>query len=53
MDLDYNLIKMDFFFTIGDRGNRDKNPQNLELDGGKVYRILDDGSIPNDNPFIG
>jgi len=41
------------FFTIGDRGNRDKNPQNLELDGGKVYRILDDGSIPNDNPFIG
>ena len=41
------------FFTIGDRGNRDKNPQNLELDGGKVYRILDDGSIPDDNPFIG
>ena len=41
------------FFTIGDRGNRDKNPQNLELDGGKVYRILDDGSIPDDNPFTG
>ena len=41
------------FFTFGDRGNRDKNPQNLELDGGKVYRIHDDGSIPFDNPFTG
>ena len=30
------------YFTIGDRGNRDKNPQNLELDGGKVYRIYDE-----------
>ena len=40
------------FFTIGDRGNRNKNPQDITLDGGKVYRINEDGSIPNDNPFI-
>ena len=40
------------FFTIGDRGNRNKNPQNITLDGGKVYRINEDGTIPNDNPFV-
>lgn len=39
------------FFSIGDRGNRDVNPQNIELDGGKIYRLNLDGSIPNDNPF--
>ena len=27
------------FFTIGDRGNRDINPQNISLDGGKIYRL--------------
>jgi glucose/arabinose dehydrogenase len=41
------------FFTIGERGNRDENPQDLTRDGGKIYRINDDGSIPNDNPFVG
>lgn len=41
------------FFTIGDRGNRDVNPQDITRDGGKVYRIHDDGSIPSDNPFVG
>ncbi|MFL2612015.1 MAG: PQQ-dependent sugar dehydrogenase [Flavobacteriaceae bacterium] len=40
------------FFAIGDRGNRDKLPQDLTLDGGKIYRINDDGTIPNDNPFF-
>lgn len=40
------------FFTIGERGNRDGNPQDLARDGGKVYRLNDDGSIPEDNPFI-
>ena len=40
------------YFTIGDRGNRNKNPQNITLDGGKVYRINEDGSIPEDNPFV-
>lgn len=41
------------YFTIGDRGNRDENPQDTTRDGGKVYRIAADGSIPPDNPFVG
>lgn len=41
------------FFSIGDRGNRDVNPQDITRDAGKIYRILDDGSIPSDNPFVG
>ncbi|SFR31378.1 Glucose/arabinose dehydrogenase, beta-propeller fold [Robiginitalea myxolifaciens] len=41
------------YFTIGDRGNRDVNPQDITRDGGKVYRIHDDGRIPDDNPFVG
>ena len=40
------------YFAIGDRGNRNVNPQDLSLDGGKIYRINDDGSIPMDNPFF-
>ncbi len=40
------------YFTIGERGERDVNPQDITLDGGKVYRINDDGSIPQDNPFV-
>ena len=40
------------YFAIGDRGNRNVNPQDLTLDGGKIYRINDDGSIPMDNPFF-
>ena len=40
------------FFSVGDRGNRDVNPQNLEKDGGKIYRLKLDGSIPKDNPFV-
>lgn len=40
------------YFSIGDRGNRDQNPQNITRDCGKIYRINDDGSIPSDNPFI-
>ncbi|QDP02429.1 PQQ-dependent sugar dehydrogenase [Thalassotalea sp. PS06] len=43
----------DLFFSIGDRGMRDENPQNLALDSGKIYRIKADGSIPDDNPFVG
>jgi glucose/arabinose dehydrogenase len=39
------------FFTIGDRGDRDINPQNISLDSGKVYRLNKDGSIPDSNPF--
>ncbi len=41
------------YFTIGDRGDRDVTPQNINLDGGKVYRLNDDGTIPADNPFVG
>lgn len=40
------------YFSIGDRGNRDVNPQNLEKDCGKIYRLYDDGRIPEDNPFV-
>ncbi|MGS2726280.1 PQQ-dependent sugar dehydrogenase [Psychroserpens sp. BH13MA-6] len=39
------------YFTIGERGNRDVNPQDITRDGGKVYRLHDDGTIPEDNPF--
>ena len=41
------------YFSIGDRGNHDENPQDITRDGGKIYRINDDGSIPQDNPFVG
>ena len=40
------------YFTIGDRGDRDVNPQDITRDGGKVYRLNDDGTIPGDNPFL-
>ncbi len=40
------------FFSIGDRGNRDLNPQDITRDGGKIYRLHDDGRIPIDNPFV-
>ncbi|WP_031428608.1 PQQ-dependent sugar dehydrogenase [Flavimarina sp. Hel_I_48] len=41
------------FFTVGERGERDVNPQDITRDGGKVYRLNLDGSIPKDNPFVG
>jgi glucose/arabinose dehydrogenase len=40
------------YFSIGDRGARDKNPQDLTRDGGKIYRLHTDGRIPKDNPFV-
>ena len=40
------------FFAVGDRGNRDENPQNLDNHCGKIHRLMDDGSIPADNPFV-
>jgi len=39
------------YFSIGERGDRDVNPQDITRDGGKIYRLNDDGSIPEDNPF--
>lgn len=41
------------YFTLGDRGDRDTNPQDLTRAAGKVYRIHDDGRIPVDNPIVG
>lgn len=39
------------FFSVGDRGERDVNPQDITKDGGKIYRLHDNGKIPADNPF--
>jgi glucose/arabinose dehydrogenase len=39
------------YFTIGERGDRDTNPQDITRDCGKVYRLHEDGTIPEDNPF--
>lgn len=40
------------YFTMGERGERDENPQDVTRDNGKIYRIHDDGRIPADNPFV-
>ena len=40
------------YFSVGDRGNRDVNPQDITKDGGKIYRLHDNGKIPKDNPFV-
>ncbi|MEZ4848394.1 MAG: PQQ-dependent sugar dehydrogenase [Bacteroidia bacterium] len=41
------------FFTASDRANRDENPQTLTNPMGKIHRLKDDGSVPEDNPFVG
>ncbi|KQB43306.1 Glucose/sorbosone dehydrogenase [Flavobacterium daejeonense] len=41
------------YFSIGSRGFENENPQDISRDGGKIYRLNDDGSIPKDNPFVG
>jgi glucose/arabinose dehydrogenase len=40
------------YFTIGDRG-RQNDAQDLSSAAGNVFRIRDDGRIPEDNPFFG
>ena len=40
------------YITVGDRGSRDINPQDLSRHAGKVHRIYDNGDIPSDNPFF-
>ena len=40
------------YFSIGDRGDRDHNPQDIKRDGGKIYRLNADGTVPEDNPFV-
>lgn len=39
------------FFTIGDRGEA-REAQDLASPCGKIHRVMDDGSIPADNPFV-
>ena len=39
------------FFAIGDRGRREK-AQLLNYPNGKIHRLHDDGSVPQDNPFV-
>ena len=40
------------FFSIGERGQKDM-AQNVTVPNGKVHRLMRDGSIPKDNPFVG
>lgn len=39
------------FLSVGDRGNRDQ-AQNLSSHHGKIIRLQQDGSVPEDNPFV-
>lgn len=41
------------YVSVGDRGNRDENPQKLDNHCGKIHRMNDDGGVPSDNPFVG
>lgn len=43
--------KGDVYFSIGERFDKETNPQDITRDGGKIYRLHEDGSIPTDNPF--
>lgn len=40
------------YFSVGDRGAREE-AQDLSRPNGKIHRIHKDGSIPDDNPFVG
>ena len=39
------------YFSIGDRG-RSRQAQDLSRPNGKTHRIMTDGSVPKDNPFV-
>ena len=41
------------FLTLGDHGSHPKEAQNLGNHVGKIVRVAPDGSVPNDNPFVG
>jgi aldose sugar dehydrogenase len=41
------------FVTTGERATEKDSAQDLATDLGKVIRILPDGAIPKDNPFVG
>lgn len=41
------------YISVGDRGqHQDLLPQKLNNDVGKMHRVLDDGNVPADNPFV-
>jgi aldose sugar dehydrogenase len=40
------------FFSIGDRGNMN-SAQDISNSNGNLFRLYDDGSVPEDNPFVG
>lgn len=40
------------YYSNGERGDTPTNAQDLTNSHGKIHRINDDGSIPNDNPFV-
>ena len=40
------------FVSVGERGTQPK-VQKLDNDHGKIHRLLADGKIPTDNPFVG
>ena len=40
------------FFGNGDRGQHFDFPQKLDNTNGKMHRLNDDGSVPEDNPFV-
>ncbi len=39
------------YFSIGERGTQE-HAQDLTRPNGKIHRVMDDGRIPSDNPFI-
>jgi glucose/arabinose dehydrogenase len=39
------------FFSIGERGDKE-NAQDLSRPNGKVHRVMEDGRVPTDNPFV-
>ena len=41
------------FLTLGERFSRKEDAQKLDNHHGKIVRINKDGSIPQDNPFVG
>jgi glucose/arabinose dehydrogenase len=41
------------FMTLGDRFHRKEDAQKLDNHHGKIVRINKDGSVPQDNPFVG
>lgn len=40
------------FFSIGERGKKDM-AQDITRPNGKIHRLMRDGSVPKDNPFVG